>query len=79
MVYCSLIRSRSTFSSLLVGEAATPCPNDREREHLLTLWHLDCPCAEPAKNIGQNVVLDFVFGEPDEYGEQTIEDDFASG
>lgn len=52
---------------------------DTQRVALLTLWHLDCPCTEPTEDIGQDVILDFVLGEPRQDWEQAEEGELEPG
>lgn len=52
---------------------------ETQRVTLLTLWHLDCPRTEPAEDIGQDVILDFVLGKPRQYWEQAEEGELEPG
>lgn len=52
---------------------------DTQRVTLLTLWHLDCPRTEPAEDVGQDVILDFVLGEPRQDWEQAEEGELEPG
>lgn len=45
----------------------------------LTLWHLDGSTAEAAKQVGDDVVFDFVLGEPGEHREQPKHHGFDLG
>lgn len=45
----------------------------------LTLWHLDGPTAEATKQVGDDVVFDFVLGEPGEHREQPKHHGFDLG
>lgn len=61
-------------------ELAKCCsPLDTQRVTLLTLWHLDCPRTEPAQDVGQDVILDFVLGEPRQDWEQAEEGELEAG
>lgn len=52
---------------------------ETQRVTLLTLWHLDCPRTEPAEDIRQDVILDFVLGKPRQYWEQAEEGELEPG